>query len=317
MYKLIEYIKKPELIWLGMANHGLFNWMSDERFLSIKFRMIFHRKLNLDNPITFNEKIQWLKLYDRKPEYVTMVDKYAVKDYVRNIIGDKYIIPTFGVWNHFDEINFDELPNEFVLKCTHDSGGIVIVRDKRKLDKKAARKKLEKSLKKNFYYIGREWPYKNVQPRIIAEKYIEDPGRVVPEDFKVYCINGFPRYIVVFHNRFDALKPNSETVYDTNWIPQHISLDNHFLISNEIIDKPACLDELLHISKQLCNSFDQVRIDFYIIENKIYFGEITISTASGFQPMIPEEIDRFLGEELKLTKISEEYKNNDFVQNSQ
>ncbi len=300
---LVKYIRNPFFVFSKLGRMGLLNWMSDRSYLKIIYWSTFHRRLDLKNPKSFNEKIQWLKLYDRKNIYITMVDKYAVKDYIANIIGDKYIIPTYGVWDSFDDINFDILPNQFVLKCTHDSGGLVIVRDKSLLDIRKAKRKLERCLKRNYFWIGREWPYKGVKPRIIAEKYLEEEGHIVPEDYKIYCINGKPKYIVVFHNRFDDSKPNSETVYDLNWIPQNISLDDHFLISDEVREKPKCLDELISISEKLCKNHAQVRLDFYIIDNTIYFGEITLSTASGFQPMIPEEIDLALGKELRLPEV--------------
>lgn len=151
----------------------------------------FKRFCNLRNPETYNEKLNWLKLHDRNEEYTKLVDKYEVKEYIASIIGEDYIIPTLGVWNHFDDIDFEKLPNQFVLKCTHDSEGLVIVKDKSKLDKVAAKEKIEAALKQNFYYIGREWPYKNVKPRIIAEKYMEDhvDGELRDYKFSVLMVN--------------------------------------------------------------------------------------------------------------------------------
>lgn len=279
---------------------GFFDNMPDELYLKKVFLYKLGYPLNLQNPQTFNEKLQWLKLHDRKPEYTTMVDKYEVKKYVADKIGEQYIIPTLGVWNSFDEIDFDSLPNQFVLKCTHDSGGLVICRDKSSFDIEAARKIINKSLSVNYYYAGREWPYKNVKPRIIAEQYMEDGEHLVPEDYKIYCFNGNPKYIVVFHNRFDNRKALSETVYNINWEPQHISLDEHFAISDKTSPKPECLEELLEITRILCKNISQVRVDFYILNNKIYFGEITLYTANGLQKMIPEELDAILGNWIKL-----------------
>lgn len=298
--EILKIIKNPAYLFIVLSYIGFFKNMSDEKYLKIVYRIRTGHKLNLDNPQSFNEKLQWLKLHDRRPEYTIMVDKYAVKKYIAKKIGKQYIIPTLGVWDKFDDIDFDKLPDQFVLKCTHDSGGLVICRDKSKFDVASARKKINTCLKNNFFYKGREWPYKNVKPRIIAEKYIKSPGKVVPEDYKIYCINGKPKYIVVFHNRFDSRKPLSETVYNINWEPQHISLDEHFAISDEIEPKPECLDELLKIAEILCSDIPQVRVDFYIIDNKIYFGEITLYTASGFQKMIPEEMDMKLGKNLQL-----------------
>lgn len=302
MKTISDVLKHPSQLFGSLGHRGFFNWMSDKQYLKILFKIRTGQKLNLNNPKTFNEKIQWLKLHDRRPEYTMMVDKYAVKKYVAQKIGKQYIIPTLGVWDKFDDIDFDKLPDQFVLKCTHDSGGLVICRDKSQFDIGAARKKINRCLKHNYFWGCREWCYKNVKPRIIAEKYMESPGKVVPEDYKVYCMNGEPKYIVVFHNRFNSNKQLSETVYDVNWQPQHISLDEHFAVSDIVEPKPECLKELLKVTKVLCDNIPQVRVDFYIIDNKIYFGEITLYTASGFQKMIPEEIDLKLGHMLKLPK---------------
>ena len=274
--------------------------LPDSLYLKGMYRYMTGKKLNLKNPQTFNEKIQWLKLHDRKPIYTIMVDKFEVKKYVADMIGDEYIIPTLGVWDRFEDIDFDLLPDRFVLKCTHDSGGNVICRDKSKLDIEMVRKKINRSLKTNFYWFGREWPYKNVKPRIIAEKYMADGTKIVPEDYKIYCLHGEPKYIVVFHNRYDSSKHLSESVYDINWVKKEISLDQHIEISDIVISKPECLDELLKISRVLAKDKVQVRLDFYIINNKIFFSEITFFTASGFASMIPNEVDQILGKQLNL-----------------
>ncbi len=299
--KALEIIKDPVARFSILTKYGFHDNLSDEEYLKRLFKLRLGYGLDLDDPKTFNEKIQWLKLYDRKPEYTMMVDKYEVKKYIAKKIGEQYVIPTLGIWNHPKEIDFDSLPKQFVLKCTHNSGlGMYICHDKSKMNKKAVMKGLKKGLKENYYKGGREWPYKNVRPRIIAEKYMEEKGNIVPEDYKMYCINGEPKYIVVFHDRFhDQVKP-SESVYDTEWNRIYVSLDTHFEISDKSVSKPKCLDELLRISRRLCRNMPQIRLDFYIIENTIYFGEITFHTASGFQPMNPSELDRILGEELKL-----------------
>ncbi|MBD5454882.1 MAG: glycosyl transferase [Lachnospiraceae bacterium] len=282
---------------------ALFAFIPDKYYLRIMYRFKTGKKLNLDHPQTFNEKLQWLKLYDRRPEYTVMVDKFEAKKYIADKIGEKYIIPTLGVWDKFDDIDFELLPDQFVLKCTHDSGGLVICQNKRDLDIEKTRKKITRSLRNNYYYVFREWPYKNIKPRIIAEKYMADGNKIVPEDYKVYCINGEPKYIVVFHNRFSENKALCETVYDTNWIPQRFSLDEHFAVSYITEDKPECLKELLNICKILCRDIPQVRIDFYIIEEKIYFGEMTLYTASGLQKMIPEEMDEVIGKMVQLPSL--------------
>ena len=190
-------------------NPKRFAFLSDEQYLQLKFYDTFGRFMDFSNPQTFNEKLQWLKIYNRNPEYTIMVDKYESKKYISEKIGAEYIIPTLGVWNSFDEIDFDALPDQFVLKCTHDSGGLVVCRDKSSLDMDAARKKIETSLSNNFYYMGREWPYINVPHRIIAEQYMADDLR----DYKSFCFDGVPRMTLVCSERFtkDGLK---EDFYD-------------------------------------------------------------------------------------------------------
>lgn len=299
--KTMKYLKEnPRGIWLYLLRLPLAKLLPDKMYLKIRFRSKLHKRLDFNNPKTFNEKIQWLKIYDRKPVYTTMVDKYEAKKYVADMIGQEHIVPTLGVWEKFSEIEFDKLPEQFVLKCTHDSGGLVICRDKEEFNVDKAKKKICKCLRQNYFWTGREWPYKNVKPRIIAEKYLCDGDRIVPEDYKVYCINEEPKYIVVFHGRFDASKRLSETVYDINWIPQNISLDNHFDISDIVEPRPEWLEEMLDLSRKLCKGISQLRVDFYVIEGRIYFGELTFHTASGMQPMIPESVDRELGDLLQL-----------------
>lgn len=286
--------------FMFFARRNFFDWMPDKLYLKLCYKCKLGKNLNLKNPQSFNEKLQWLKLYDRRPEYIAMVDKYAVKDYVASIIGAEYIIPTLGVWDRFEDIDFDSLPNQFVLKCTHDSGGLVICKDKTEFNIKEAQKKLNRHLKKNYFYSCREWPYKNVKPRIIAEEYLHDSSKIVPEDYKIYCFAGKPEYIVVFHNRFNDKEHLSETVYNTDWEKQEISLDDHFEISDIVEEKPECLDLMLEFAAKLSSGIPQSRIDFYIVNNQLKFGEITLYTASGTQPMIPRELDDELGKLIKL-----------------
>lgn len=250
--------------------------------------------LNLKNPKTFNEKLQWLKINNRNPEYTTMVDKYAVKKYIAEKIGPEYIIPTLGVWDSFNEIDFDALPDQFVLKCTHDSGGLIVCHDKSKLDMDAVRKKIETSLSNNFYYMGREWPYKNVPHRIIAEQYMADDLR----DYKLFCFDGVPRMTLVCSERFtkDGLK---EDFYDEGW--NH--LDNQRPAHGNAvlpIARPKQYELMKELAAKLSEKMPFARIDFYEINEKVYFGEITFYLASGFEGFIPEEWDLKLGDWIKL-----------------
>lgn len=292
---LYKFITNKDYRFLILSGQGFYDNMDDEAYLKRKYKACMGREIHLDSPQTFNEKLQWLKLHDRKPEYTTMVDKYAVKMYVADIIGEKYIIPTLGVWNHFDEIDFDKLPNQFVLKCTHDSGGIVICKDKNKLDLKSAKKKIEKSLKQNYYWSGREWPYKDVKPRIIAEEYMIDESGYELKDYKFFCFNGEPKMMFIATDRGSDTKFD---FYDMEF--NHLPFTNGHPNANKQIKKPKNYSTMLALSAKLSFGIPHVRVDFYNINGKIYFGELTFFHWSGLVPFEPEEWDYKLGSWLKL-----------------
>ena len=272
--------------------------LPDKFFLQLRFYIKIGHRLNLMNPKTFNEKLQWLKLYNRRPEFTMMVDKAKVKQYVAGIIGEEHIIPTLATYENAEDINFDELPNSFVLKCTHDSGGIVICQDKSKLDQEAAIRKLNKALKTHFFYINREWPYKNVKPRIIAEQYMSDDGCDELTDYKVHNFNGTPRLILVCRNRYKE-SGLTEDFYSCKWEHLDISRPAHKQ-ANEPIACPQKLDEILRMSKMLSKNNPFIRTDFYLIDSKVYFGELTFYPASGFQTFVPDEWNYILGSWLDL-----------------
>lgn len=278
--------------------------ISDDKYLKYKYQLYIKKKLNLKNPQTFNEKLQWLKIYDRNHQYTQMVDKYEAKKYVASIIGEEYIIPTIGIYNSFDEIDFKKLPNKFVIKCTHDSGGLVVCKDKNKLDKNNAKKKIEKSLKTNYYYCGREWPYKNVKPRIIIEKYMCTKEQKELIDYKFFCFNGNPKIILVCSERFSS-NNMCETWFDDKWNFLDIIESSHRV--DKTIKKPINLSKMMEFSKKLSKDIPFVRVDFYEINGKTYFGELTFFPASGFERFEPKEWDYKLGEMLKLPdkKISD------------
>lgn len=287
-------IKKTLIAKIVRLNPRRFAFLSDEQYIQLKFYDAFGRFMDFQAPRTFNEKLQWLKVHDHRPEYTTMVDKYAAKKYIAEKIGPDYIIPTLGVWDKFGDIDFDALPNQFVLKCTHDSGGLVVCKDKAKLDKEAARKKIETSLACNFYYMGREWPYKNVKPRIVAEQYMADNLR----DYKLFCFDGVPRMTLVCSERFtkDGLK---EDFYDEGWNHLDIQRPAH---GNAVlpIARPKQYELMKELAAKLSEKMPFARIDFYEINEKVYFGEITFYPASGFEGFKPEEWDLKLGEWIKL-----------------
>lgn len=298
--KIAVYFRHPSKIVVFLQNRCNFKILPDKTYLKIKYKLATGKKLDLKNPQTFNEKLQWLKLYDRKPEYTRMVDKYEAKKYVAEKIGEEYIIPTLGVWNHFDEIDFDALPDQFVLKCTHDSGGLVIVRDKDKLDKVAAKKKIEKSLKRNYYFSGREWPYKDVKPRIIAEKYMEDflgEGGLI--DYKFFCFRGLPQIM------FITQETNSEPEIDFyNMHFEHLSVltdeDRNALRCPE---KPNNWEEMKRIAMVLSENIPHLRVDFYNINKKLYVGELTFFHCGGMAIIKPDEWNQIMGRWIDLDEV--------------
>ena len=298
MHKLKNYLTDSDYRFIVNAKLGFYNNLTDEEYLKRKYKARMGCNLDLENPKTFNEKLQWLKIHDRKPIYTTMVDKYEVKRYVADLIGEEYIIPTLSVWEHFDDIDFDKLPEQFVLKCTHDSGGLVICRDKNKFDKKAAKKKIEKCLKRNYYYQGREWPYKNVKPRILAEKYMEDNTTQELRDYKFFCFNGEVKALYIASER---QKSNIETkfdFFDTDF--NHLDIKNGHPNALVTPRKPVNFNKMKELSSKLSIGIPHLRVDFYEVDNKIYFGELTFSHMSGLMPFEPEEWDRVFGDWILL-----------------
>ncbi len=255
-----------------------------------------NRPLDLEHPTTFNEKIQWLKLYDRNPLYTTLVDKYAVKEWVAARIGRDHIIPTLGVWEHFDDIDFNTLPDEFVLKCTHDSGSIVFCKGKKEFDYDSAKKKLNQCLGRNYFWVSREWPYKNVPPKIIAEPYMVDESGDELKDYKIQMFRGEPKFIQVDFGRFSKHERN---LYNCEWeyIPASILYPT---APDHIIQKPVCLDEMLTFARLLSKEMIYVRVDFYIINNEIYFGELTFHHGSGHEIIKPLEFEITMSKWLQL-----------------
>lgn len=272
----------------------------DATFLKSYFKKSLGYELNLENPKTFNEKLQWLKLYDRNPEYTKMVDKAEAKKYVADILGEEYIIPTLGVYDSFDQIDFDKLPERFVLKCTHDSGSVVICRDKSAFDKEAARKKLTKALGVNLFWYGREWAYKDVKPRIIAEKYLEGGDTSNLSDYKLLCFNGICKYVFTVTNRF-AFNGPCVTFFDTAW--NKLPIEYTYKIDQNDIDCPKELEKMKIVSYQLSRHLPFCRCDYYNIGDKIYFGELTFYTGAGFQSFKPEKYDGILGKWIDLSNV--------------
>lgn len=273
-----------------------YKYMPDTFFLKRLFQQCMGYPLNLHNPATFNEKLNWLKLYNRNPLYTKLVDKYAVKQWVAGKIGEQHIIPTIGVWNKFDKIKFNQLPNQFVLKSTHDSAGIAICKDFKQFDINAAREKITNSLKRNYYHLCREWPYKNVIPQIIAEKYMEDENNEL-KDYKFFCFNGVVKFVQIDSNRFSD---HHRTFYDCNWnlLPYKLT----YPVQSQPIEKPINYEQMLDFAKTLSKGFPFVRVDMYNIKGQIFFGEMTFFPGAGFENFEPDELNYQIGEWLKLPK---------------
>ena len=294
----IGVLKKDPKLPLKLLLNKVAPYLPDELFLRISFFIKMGRPLRLSNPQTYNEKLQWLKLYYRKPEFSQMVDKYDAKPYVASIIGENHIIPTIGIYNSVEDIPWAELPDKFVLKCTHDSGGIVICQDKTKLNVEEAKKKLVKGLKKSYYYRNREWPYKNVVPRIICEEYMVDESGYELKDYKWFCFDGEVKALFIATDRGNKNEETKFDFYDAEF--NHLPFTNGHPNSTKEIKKPMGFDEMKEIAAKLSKGLPHARIDLYDINGHIYFGEITFFHWSGTMPFQPEEWDYKFGSWIKL-----------------
>lgn len=268
----------------------------DRLYIQLLFFRHLHKRVNLEHPKAFNEKLQWLKLYDRNPEYTKMVDKYAVKQYVSEKIGSEFIIPTLGVWDNPEDIDFTNLPDRFVLKWNHDSGSIVICTDKSILDRREAVSRLKSRQKFSGFWYAKEWPYKDVVPKVIAEKYIEDSSGYL-NDYKLMCFNGKVRCSFVCTDRFsgDGLKV---TFYDRSW--NQMPFSRHYPVSDIPVPRPKNYDVLVHLAEKLSEGIPFVRVDFYDVNDRVYFGEMTFYPGSGLEEFDPEKWDYVLGSWLEL-----------------
>lgn len=290
--KIHKIINNPFYFFCYATRKGLINFLPDKMCLSLLYRGAYGRKLNLDNPIRYSEKLQWIKLYDRKEIYSKLVDKYEVKSYIADKIGEEYIIPTLGVWDSFDDINFDELPDQFVLKCTHDSGGLVICSNKNELNIDKARVKINKSLKTNYYKLFREWPYKNVKPRILAESYMKDNITRELRDYKFYCFNGRVHALGIYTDRgFGKTTKADYFDRDFNWLDIKWGYEH----AQKRPEKPILYDKMVQIAETLSEGFSELRVDLYLCNNQIYFGELTFFDGGGFDSFEPDYWDEIFG----------------------
>ena len=278
--------------------HLLIRIMPDNLYLRWQFKRVMGRPLDLKKPKYYNDKLQWLKLHDHNPNYIKLVDKYAAKETVGRIIGMQHIIPTLGVWHSFDEIDFSKLPGQFVLKCTHDSGGVVVCRDKSTFDFDKAKEKLTKHLKYNYYWFGREWPYKYVPPRIIAEEYIEDKKTGRLDDYKLFCFDGVVDNIMVVRGRAEG-NPKFYH-FDKNWNLCRFNRLTRSLPEDFHEDKPPFIDDMISIAEKISNGYIHVRIDLFEANGQIYFGEFTLYNQNGMETGFDDYSDGYLGSLIHL-----------------
>ncbi len=273
-------------------------FIPDKWWIQIKYYRAFGHFCDFENPRTFNEKLQWLKLHDRKPEYTQMVDKYEAKKFVANIIGEEYIIPTLGVWDRFEDIDFEALPDKFVLKTTHDSGTVVICTDKQHFDIAEARALFNKRLRRKYYYSHREWPYKNVKPRIIAEKYMVDESGYELKDYKFFCFNGEPKALFIASDRGNPTEETKFDFFDMEF--NHLPVTNGHPNATCGIKKPQGFEAMKELAAKLSQTPPHIRVDFYDINGAIYFGELTFFHWSGLVPFEPTEWDYKFGSWIQL-----------------
>lgn len=288
--------------WVGLflSNSIIKEKLSDKMYLKLAFYAKMGKRLRLKTPETYNEKLQWLKLYDRKPEYTKLVDKYEVKEFLSRTIGEQYVIPSLGVWDNFENVDFAKLPDQFVLKCTHDSGGVVICKDKNSFDIEAARAKINKSLGKNYYYSGREWPYKAIKPRIIAEVYLEDEKYGELRDYKFFSFHGVPKLMFVASER----QSKEETKFDFFDMEYNfIDMRNGHPNAKVHPEKPMHFELMKILTEKLSKGIPHVRVDFYEVNGSVYVGELTLYHWSGLTSFDPPEWDKKMGEWISL-KVS-------------
>lgn len=291
------YFKRPISIFDKWAEAGRLNWMPDKWYLSLKFRSKMGYWMNWKHPKTFNEKLQWLKIYDRNPLYTKLVDKYEVRKYISSKIGEEHLVPLLGVWENPSDIDFNSLPNQFVLKCTHDSASIIICEDKSKFDFDLVKQKMQHHLSINYYHPSREWPYKNVKPQIIAEKYIRDPNIPDLKDYKFQVFNGTVQNCFVCSKRFMP-QGLHVTFFDKNW--ETLNFTKKYPKECELPKKPLFFKEMLMISEQLSKDIPFVRVDFFETPSNFFISELTFYPGAGFEKFSPNDWDLKMGALLKI-----------------
>jgi len=292
--KFLDVITDSSRLMSALDHNGLLGWLSDKRYLELISRLEFGKPINFDNPQTFNEKLNYLKLYDRNPQYTLMADKYSVKKFVseKNIDGLN-VAKCYGVWTSFDEIDFGSLPAQFVLKATHDSSGATIVRDKSVFNYKEARRRFNRYLRHNNFRGSREWVYKDIPPRIIAEEFIDDGSGHELTDYKFWCFNGVPKVMYITNKGSEIY----ENFYDMDFCP--VEINHGFPRRKSEYMKPPLFDRMKDYAQQLSANIPFVRVDFFCVNGMVYFGEFTFYDWAGLRPF-SEGQDEMIGEWLEL-----------------
>lgn len=298
MNKFAKVIRNPWLVYNYAASKGLTDWVPDELHLKAMYRATMGKRLNLEDPVTFNEKLQWLKIHDRNPLYTTLVDKYRVKQWVADRIGEEHVTPTYAMWEHVEDIDISGLPERFVLKTNHDCGGVVICRNRAAFDLGAAKEKMAEHLKTNYFWRTREWPYKDVAPCIFAEEYLDSGESGDLHDFKILCFDGEPKFIELHKGRFSQ---HSQDWYDVNWNKLDIPQPG-LLQSSEPDEPPVCLDKMVNLSRVLASGIPHVRVDWYVTDGRLLFGEMTLYDGAGFDGFERPGDDLMLGSMIDLNK---------------
>lgn len=295
--KIWRFLSDSGYRFLVSAGRGWLAHIPAEKFLKRLYQIHMNRALDFENPRSYTEKLQWLKLYDHQPEYAVLVDKYAAKEYVAQKIGSEYVISLLGVWECAEDIDFDSLPQQFVLKTTHDSGSYIVCTDKSKLDIPAARKRMAKFLKRKYYNCNREWPYKNVKPRIIAEEYMEDSRHGELRDYKFFTFGGVPKVLYIAQGRGKG-EPTVADFFDMDFNHLDFTIDHDMAPLPP--EKPRCFEEMKRLAAVLSKGTPQLRVDFYEVDGRVYFGEMTFFHCSGFEAFHPEKWDRIFGDWVEL-----------------
>lgn len=295
--KIVKGLRNPQWGVNTLLRHLPHRWVGDRAFVRWEYCHYMGHWPDLDNPGTFNEKLQWLKLNCRRGDYALLVDKYEAKEKVRAILGDDFVIPTLGVWSRFEDIDFSALPQQFVLKTTHDQGGEVIVRDKDRMDMEAARRKIKAHLRRDYFMEHREYPYRTVPPRVLAEQYMEDKTTGELRDYKFFCFDGRCRMILVCTDRAQGARYG---FFDTDFRP--LPFKRGKPLGDRVVERPAQLERMIAVAEKLAQGMPHVRIDLYDVDGHIYFGEYTFFSAAGSKPFEPEEWDTIVGSWLTLPK---------------